>query len=163
MDFQGLIVDAMLGRLCRKLRLLGYDAEYHRGSDEEFIRKAVLEKRIPVTRDLGIKNRRIFKEKGIPVIVPDSNDHRKQLMIVLKSLKKLNCVQAKDPRCSICNRILAPIKSISSVSKVPAYVWLHHKEKIRICPECLRAYWKGTHYENFLSEMKKIKGSYENL
>ena len=54
-----LLVDAMLGRLVRWLRLLGYDAAYWRdGSDEALIAAAQAEDRLIVTRDHALAGRR---------------------------------------------------------------------------------------------------------
>ena len=54
-----LLVDAMLGRLVRWLRLLGYDAAYWRdGSDEDLIAAAQAEDRLIVTRDHALAGRR---------------------------------------------------------------------------------------------------------
>ena len=54
-----LLVDAMLGRLARWLRLLGYDALYWRdGSDEALIAAAQAANRLIVTRDHALFGRR---------------------------------------------------------------------------------------------------------
>ena len=54
-----LLVDAMLGRLVRWLRLMGYDAAYWRdGSDEALIAAAQAEDRLIVTRDHALAGRR---------------------------------------------------------------------------------------------------------
>ena len=54
-----LLVDAMLGRLARWLRLMGYDAAYWRdGSDEALIAAARAEDRLIVTRDHTLARRR---------------------------------------------------------------------------------------------------------
>ena len=52
-------VDAMLGRLVRWLRLMGYDAAYWRdGSDEALIAAAQADDRLIVTRDHALARRR---------------------------------------------------------------------------------------------------------
>ncbi len=54
-----LLVDAMLGRLAKWLRLAGYDAEYWRdGPDEALMARAQAEGRLIVTRDSGLAGRR---------------------------------------------------------------------------------------------------------
>ena len=54
-----LLVDAMLGRLVRWLRLMGYDAAYWRdGTDEALITAAQAEGRLIVTRDHTLARRR---------------------------------------------------------------------------------------------------------
>ena len=54
-----LLVDAMLGRLARWLRLMGYDAVYWRdGSDDALIAAAQAEGRLILTRDHALAGRR---------------------------------------------------------------------------------------------------------
>lgn len=154
----------MLGKLCRNLRILGFDAEYHNKTDEEFIYKAITQRRIPVTKDILLAKRRIFKEKKIPVITPQSNNHFFQLIQVLSELNVLgNPVKPGRSRCPLCNQMLFNLKPISSAGNVPAFVWINKRKDIRICPFCLKTYWKGTHYTNFFRQLNEIKGSYEKL
>jgi hypothetical protein len=164
MAFNGLILDAMLGKLCRNLRILGFDAEYHRESDEELIYKAVTESRIPVTKDGLLAARRIFREKNIPVIVPRSSNHFLQLIDVLSELNLLgNPVKPGKSRCPLCNRALLKLKPISSAGNVPAFVWINKGRDVRICPLCLKTYWKGTHYTNFFRQLNEITGNCETM
>ena len=46
-----LVADAMLGRLAKWLRVLGYDTLYWRGDDAGLVRLAVAEGRLVLTRD----------------------------------------------------------------------------------------------------------------
>ncbi|NLF02923.1 MAG: hypothetical protein GX601_18320 [Anaerolineales bacterium] len=53
-----LLLDGMLGRLAKWLRLLGYDAEYdNSASDTELARRARAEGRVLLTRDYELANR----------------------------------------------------------------------------------------------------------
>jgi len=54
-----LLIDAMLGTLARRLRWLGYDAEYRSDlPDDEMIRIAKEQGRLLVTRDRELAGRR---------------------------------------------------------------------------------------------------------
>ncbi len=155
-----LLVDFMLGRLAKKLRLAGFDAEYHSGDDESFIHRALSERRIPVTRDRALAKRRVFRREGIAVIVPDSNDYHRQFEFVLKELKKLGY---KTPvpfsRCPLCNSDLLKLKKFSACTFVPAYVFLT-TDNFKICPHCRRIFWRGTHFKNFTEDLN-LKYSHE--
>ena len=60
-------VDAMLGNIARKLRLLGFDSEYFSDiSDSELIEKAQTECRTIISRDYSLTQR--AKKKGIPTV-----------------------------------------------------------------------------------------------
>jgi len=52
-----LVADAMLGRLAKWLRVLGYDTLYWRGDDAGLVRLAVAERRLLLTRDTRLPPR----------------------------------------------------------------------------------------------------------
>jgi hypothetical protein len=52
------LVDAMLGRLAKWLRILGYDAEYFPGEDDDLLRQARRQGRVLLTRDTRLLRRR---------------------------------------------------------------------------------------------------------
>ncbi|MBI2903001.1 MAG: hypothetical protein HYY12_05370 [Candidatus Methylomirabilis oxyfera] len=52
-----LVADAMLGRLAKWLRVLGYDTLYWRGDDAGLLRLAVAEDRLVLTRDTRLPAR----------------------------------------------------------------------------------------------------------
>ncbi len=56
--------DAMLGKLARWLRILGYDTAYERDvSDEELIERVGHEKRWLLTRDRYLAQRRLVRDR----------------------------------------------------------------------------------------------------
>ena len=86
-------VDAMLGNIARKLRLLGYDSEYFSDiDDEKLIDSARKEKRIIILKDeelikrtqkLGIRSIHITKEEEVEQffeIINSANLKRIQIM-----------------------------------------------------------------------------------
>lgn len=152
----------MLGRLARKLRLLGLDTEYHRGSDREFVKRSIKENRIPVTKDEVLTRRRAFKKAHLPVIFPDFNDYHKQVHYVINQLKKLEIYpEDRKTRCSVCNKELLKLNNSSAQGNVPAYVF-KKQNVFFLCPKCLRIYWEGSHVSNYIEDLKKpSKENYE--
>lgn len=158
---RGLIFDAMLGHLARRLRLLGFDAEYHSGSDEDLIRKAYLENRILVTMDTGIKKSRLARNTNIIFVENTLTDHRKQMAYLLKTLraKGMN-PDLRAARCSLCNAPLLKVTRKSVQNRIPAYTYLKVKGSFSVCPKCRRTYWQGSHYQRFFVELQEVmKGS----
>lgn len=150
------IADAMLGRLAKKMRLLGFDVEYHRGSDEELVKKAFFEKRIILTKDAGALNSKAARNLQAVLIPGDLNNHLNQLEFVFRWLRSSGInLKAGKPRCALCNYPLISVKKFSVKNRLPAYVYLKNNE-VSTCPRCLRLYWKGTHYRNFLNELKEV-------
>lgn len=133
-----LLVDAMLGRLARWLRLLGYDAEYWRdGSDEALMARAIAENRLIITRDRPLAGRH-----GVWALLVDAQDLDDQIAEVRAALGR--SPQAFT-RCSECNGALLPLTHADARNLVPLYVW-HTQQEFRQCDGCGRVYWKGTHW-----------------
>jgi uncharacterized protein len=147
------IADAMLGRLARWLRFLGFDVLYFPDiSDSELVRIAREQDRRILTRDT-----RLVQRKGLshPLLII-ANDPLEQLMEVFGSvmMKPL----APLSRCVTCNSPLTPVNDKSEIADtVPEFVFLQHNDFLR-CIECGKIYWKGTHPEKF---KEKIRGSME--
>lgn len=135
-----LLVDAMLGRLARWLRLMGYDTAFWRnGSDLALIEQARAEGRLIVTRDRQLAGRR-----GVRAILVISETLDEQLAEVRAGLAGM-----PEPlwgtRCSECNGELDDLPHETARDLVPPYVW-HTQLTFRRCPDCGRVYWKGTHW-----------------
>jgi uncharacterized protein len=133
-----LLVDAMLGRLARWLRLMGYDAAYWRdGSDEALIAAAKAADRLIVTRDHALAGRR-----GVRALLITSEALDEQLAEAQAAL-------GGDPkpftRCSECNGALVDLPHAAARDLVPLYVW-QTQAQFRRCSGCGRIYWKGTHW-----------------
>jgi uncharacterized protein len=133
-----LLVDAMLGRLARWLRLMGYDAAYWRdGSDEALIAAAKAEDRLIITRDHALAGRR-----GVRALLITAETLDEQLAEAQSTL-------GGDPkpftRCSECNGALVDLPHAAARDLVPPYVW-QTQAQFRRCTDCDRIYWKGTHW-----------------
>jgi len=145
------IADAMLGRLARWLRFLGFDVLYHRDiSDLGLIRIAREQDRYILTRDT-----RLVKRKGIKYfLLIHSDDPFRQLAEVLDTLnlKRYELLS----RCVKCNGLLTRVADKQEIGgSVPEYVFLHFPVFMK-CSDCGRIYWKGTHPEKFISNLRDI-------
>lgn len=133
-----LLVDAMLGRLARWLRLMGYDAESGGGlADHELARRARAEGRVLVTRDRVLASRR-----GLRTLLIRSQTLEEQLREVKEALGRPP--GSPFTRCSVCNSVLEEAAPDRVAHLVPPYV-LRSQNKFRLCPSCDRIYWSGTH------------------
>jgi uncharacterized protein with PIN domain len=133
-----LLVDAMLGRLARWLRLMGYDTSYWRdGSDMALMQQARTEGRLIVTRDHQLAGRR-----GVRALLLTAETLDEQITEIRALLWGRT-----EPfsRCPECNGELAELSPEAARELVPSYVW-HTQSAFRHCPGCGRIYWKGTHW-----------------
>jgi len=143
------LVDCMLGRLARWLRLLGFDAALVAPEERpRIILQSLKEGRIILSRD-----KRLSSKKSIRTLFISSGNFREQLKEVIQK------IQAPWPgiysRCSCCNTPLE-FADLSLVKKlVPAHVFKTHREFSR-CPSCEKIYWEGSHEKLFNRELEKM-------
>jgi len=143
------IVDRMLGRLARWLRVLGYDAVYLRGACDEEIRKGLEEGRVLLT-----KNRRAnpWLDLG-KVVVIEADDPREQLRQLVRRLRLPVTEGALLSRCLRCNRPLVAAGKEEVFGEVPDYIWQTH-EGFRRCQGCGKVFWSGSHADNMRRRLK---------
>ncbi|MBN2407185.1 MAG: Mut7-C RNAse domain-containing protein [Elusimicrobia bacterium] len=147
------IVDFMLGRLCRWLRLMGFDAQYYRGSDKgTIIYRSLKERRIILTRDTGLSRKR-----ALGIFIVRSDDFRQQLKEIISEFGLDPQESSVFTRCLECNKRLESIPKKRIKGRVPDYVFENHDE-FSICSDCQKIYWKGTHrtlIKNVLGELTR--------
>ena len=145
------IADAMLGRLARWLRFLGFDTLYYPGiSDAKLIRIARESNRFILTRDTRLVQRKGLKD----VLLIRANDSLHQLVEVVTSLKLKQFDTLS--RCVRCNGQLTKIHDRDKVrDMVPEYVFLN-KDTFFKCIECDRIYWEGSHPKKFRKNLHHI-------
>ena len=136
-----LLVDAMLGKLARWLRLAGYDAEFWReGSDDELRAAARERDRLVLTKDHALAGRR-----GIHAVLIHADGLDEQIGEARRSLSQIGAVPQPYTRCAECNGVLTELTHADAAGLVPPYVW-HTQSEFRRCERCGRVYWKGTHW-----------------
>lgn len=144
------LADAMLGRLARWLRILGYDAEYFPGEDDDLLRLARREGRVLLTRDT-----RLLRRRPLPPHLFIQSDHvMEQLRQVVTALR-LNPTAPPARRCVCCNAVLEPRPKAEVFGLVPEFVWSQH-ETFWACPACQRIYWAGSHRQRMEEAIKTL-------
>jgi len=145
------VCDAMLGRLAKWLRALGYDTAYRPEADDaEIIRLSWLEGRIILTRDTRLAARKVARRH---LLIRDDEVDR-QLRQVVGELN-LKIGQDTFSRCLVCNRALEGIAKEAARGAVPPYVYATQSSFSR-CPGCGRHYWKGTHWQRMMENLRKL-------
>lgn len=134
------IADAMLGRLARWLRLLGFDCAWEPDiADEALVRRAISEGRTLLSRD-----RALPEEWCIPAFHRvDAEKVREQLGEVVGAFGLAREVRLLS-RCSHCNIPLRPATREDVADHIPARV-LEGQSVFSVCPACERVYWEGSH------------------
>ena len=133
-----LLIDAMFGDLSRRLRWLGYDAEYRNDlPDEEMMRIAREENRLLVTRDRALAERR-----GVQALYVAATD----LEVLIRTVVDALGPSSGPARCTVCNGELESLSPEQAAPLVPPYV-ARTQTDFRRCTRCQRIYWPGTHWQ----------------
>ncbi len=147
------VLDVHLGKLARYLRLFGFDTLYETDyADEEVIRIAQQEKRIILTRDLGIlKNKKVTHGYWLREINP-----KKQLREIVS---RFDLMKQCNPfiRCLECNGKIVSLDNNHPLiqENVPIRV-KEIQHQFYQCENCARIYWQGTHYQKLMRFVESV-------
>jgi uncharacterized protein with PIN domain len=135
----GFLLDVHLGALARRMRLLGLDTRWDRTTtDMTLLERANAERRLLLTRDLGLLRRRALWA-GAHV---QGQDPDRQLRDVLD---RFDPPLAPWTRCPRCNGLLAPVEKSDVVHELlPGTRRTQHR--FTRCTACARIYWPGAHH-----------------
>lgn len=140
------IADVMLGKLARRLRLLGLDVLYEPGfQDNEIIGLSLEQDRVILTRDHGLSKRPLAARH---LLISSERVHD-QLLQVLNAFRPVLDPAAFLTRCSVCNEPLKSTLKQEVRDLVPSYVY-NRTSRFLQCPCCGRVYWKGNHVRNLM-------------
>jgi uncharacterized protein len=146
-----LVVDCMLGKLAKWLRILGFDTLFFsKAEDDDLIEIARRENRVLLTRDTGI----VEKAKKIKVVFIQSENWKSQVKQVLDELNLREQIKAYS-RCIECN---VPLKSISrkQAKNLVAPFVFERSPSFSLCPQCGRVFWPGTHHSDMNFKIEDI-------
>ena len=94
------IADRTLGKLAKKLRVLGFDTVYWRGGNlEGAVKAAATEGRVLLTRSHRLQE----KTATLQVLVVEANDPQEQILQVLSAFKLRPEGDQFFSRCLMCN------------------------------------------------------------
>jgi uncharacterized protein with PIN domain len=135
------VVDSMLGRLARWLRILGFDTWYFREIDDRELLKLHAETgRVLLTRDT-----RLVQCRGVGSHVLVRYDGwEDQLRQVAGALSLNVCPERMLTRCLLCNRPLERLAPQEAYGRIPDHV-AATTSVFRGCKSCDKVFWAGTH------------------
>jgi uncharacterized protein with PIN domain len=145
------VVDCMLGKLAKWLKILGFDVIYlNRAPDDELLRLARRDQRILLTRD----HRLVESSGNIRSLLVTSEDWPSQLAQVLDTLKLRPAIRPYS-RCLACNVVLQSLPKRKARNLVAPFIY-EHASSFAVCPSCGRVFWPGTHYKDMDSRVDSI-------
>ncbi len=135
----GFLLDVHLGRLARRMRLLGLDTWYDPGLDDDALVDLALKQNLTLlTKDRGLLRRRVLRDSSAYV----RGDHvEQQLHDVLDRF----CPELSPfSRCLRCNGVLRPV-SKAEVAPILRPGTARSYDDFARCQSCGRVYWGGAH------------------
>ena len=150
------LVDAMLGNIAKKLRLLGFDSKYFSDIDDsKLIEKANNENRTIISRDRNLIER-AKKNKILSIYITKKNEIEQFLEILETTNLQLDAISGDTARCTKCNSTTSQISKLKIGNKIPQGV-LEYNDKFWKCDKCNQIYWEGTHIKNLQEFVHKLK------
>jgi uncharacterized protein len=140
------ICDVHLGRLCKYLRMLGWDTLYsNKYTPEEMIAISRKEKRIILSRSYQLTRHKEVTH-SYWIRSADPLEQVKDLIL------KLDLSSGTNPliRCLNCNDKVVPVGKIEILHRLQDRTAKYYNEFFN-CPTCNKIYWKGSHFENMLA------------
>lgn len=137
------VLDVNLGKLARRLRMLGFDALYdNRYRDGQIADIASRERRIVLTRDRRLLfAKRITHGYWVRAVQADQ-----QVAEVLERFDLYNSI-CPFGRCMACNGIVQEVAKSEVWDKLEPKTRMYYENFFR-CSDCGRIYWEGSHIDD---------------
>jgi uncharacterized protein with PIN domain len=134
------LADAMLARLARWLRVLGFDTAFDPAlPDRELVALAAAEDRVLLTRDRHL----VEHLRPARALLIRSDAPLAQLRDTIEAFH-LERPAELFRRCLVCNTELVAVPPDEAADRIPPGARVF-SDDVRCCPTCGRLYWSGSH------------------
>ena len=145
------VVDCMLGKLAKWLKILGFDTVYlNKVEDSDLLLLARREKRVLLTKDQEL----LLAASGHPCLFIESDIWQEQVAQVLDAFRLRDRARPHS-RCLACNIKLKRIPKRLARNLVTPFVF-ERAPSFAICPSCGRVFWPGTHFQDMDRKVDRI-------
>ncbi len=147
------VVDCMLGKLAKWLKILGFDVAYfNKAENGKLLSLARKEGRTLLTRDHRLR----AGAKDVRALLIESESWPEQLEQVLEEFHLRREVKPYS-RCLQCNVELKSLSKRAARNLVAPFVY-ERATAFAICPGCGRVFWQGTHFKDMDGKIGRIIG-----
>ncbi len=147
----------MLGKIAKKLRILGFDTIYisSNTNDREILELLMKTKRILLTSDKELFH--MSKHYQCNSIFINKNTEFENLITIFRNLEiKVIDTLLSYNRCSICNNKLEFIEDVNLVKNEIYHRVIKNNNEFYKCKRCNKLYWHGSHIKNIILLIEKI-------
>jgi len=149
------VVDGMLGKLARWLRMMGHDVEYsNKLDDSELLTIAKNQQRILLTRDFELYQQAIRKD--VEVFYVEGQTEEDRLAALAKRFGIMLEIDMETSRCPKCNTPVKPVPKEKVAGRVEKSTFEHYTEFWE-CPRCGQVYWQGAHWTRIRETLRNAK------
>jgi uncharacterized protein with PIN domain len=149
------IVDGMLGKLARWLRMMGFDAKYSNVADDaELLTTAKNENRVLLTRDFALYEQAVAK--NVEAYYVEGTTEPERLANLAARFGIPLEIDLERSRCPKCNTKLAPVPKEEIAGGVKKNT-LEHYDTFWKCPGCNAVYWQGAHWTKIRATLEEAK------
>ena len=144
-------VDANVGKLARLLRMTGFDTFYEPGLDDAALAEtAWRDKRILLTRDIALLKRKVVVH-GRLIRHSNPTDQLREVIGLYGLRERIRPFS----RCLCCNSGLQEITKAEIIERLQPLTRKYYDD-FRICPQCERLYWPGSHRQRMLKLIEEL-------
>jgi uncharacterized protein with PIN domain len=155
------IVDGMLGRLARWLRMLGHNVKYSNSLDDvQLLTIARKERRILLTRDFELYQH--STAKAVDSFYVEGEAQEEKLAELAKRFDIKLEIDMATSRCPKCNTKVKPISKGKVSGKVEKSTFDYYNE-FWGCPKCGKIYWQGAHWTRIGKTLDAAQVALERL
>ncbi len=149
------ILDGMLGKLARWLRMMGHDVKYSNvADDKELLATARAEGRVLLTRDFALFEQAVSKHTNAYYM--EGNTEPERLAELAARFDIPLEIDLYKSRCPKCNTNLTPALK-EEIAKQVGKNTLSSYDTFWRCSVCGAVYWQGAHWTKIYDTLEKAK------
>lgn len=149
------VLDGMLGRLARWLRMMGHDVKYsNRFDDAELLAVSKAENRILLTRDFALYQQ--ATSKNLETYYVEGTTEPERLAELASRFGFPIEIDLEKSRCPKCGSRLVSITKDQIRDKIEKNTLLYY-DKFWKCSTCGSVYWQGAHWTKINAILEEAK------
>ena len=156
------LLDGMLGRLTRWLRMIGCEAFYYKGSpDADLLQQAKKDSMVLLTCDLQLYRTAIARD--VECFLVEGTDGTERLANLAARFNLKLKIDTERSRCPACGSRIKPVKKEEIASRIPPATFKLYRS-FWVCTEasCAKVYWQGSHWKRIEETLENARLILEN-